>query len=231
MRLLQNDLHEGRQLDIGILDETNPSHIDRADQQTNYICVDRFNILKSSFLELDSIENFFLTYEVDFMGETAKDYGGPRREWFRECNKAIKEKYFDFGLRDLISDEYFNVGILIATCLLQGGQLPTYIPKEILEDLRDEDATSKSPCLSNLSKGLEKLGIVTFLKEFPQLLHLLRPSNQQMTAKMLLQLLTPVFSIEGTKNHAREKEIYTLFVKYTREVRCSFIVLLFIFNY
>jgi hypothetical protein len=51
------------------------------------------------------------------MGVSAKDLGGPRREWLRECNKAIKEKYFDLGLRDLLSEEYFYVGILIGTYL------------------------------------------------------------------------------------------------------------------
>jgi hypothetical protein len=44
---------------------------------TNYITVDRDQILESTFSELKYINNFRLTFKVDFMGEESVDLGGP----------------------------------------------------------------------------------------------------------------------------------------------------------
>ena len=44
------------------------------------------------------------------MGEECVDYGGPRKERIRLMNQAIKQKYFDHGLRPLLAEDYFNVG-------------------------------------------------------------------------------------------------------------------------
>ena len=43
--------------------------------RTNYICVDRHDIMKSTFSELEAIQNYHITFEVDFMGELARDLG------------------------------------------------------------------------------------------------------------------------------------------------------------
>lgn len=59
----------------------------------------RHNILETTFSELTSIESFILTFEVDSMGEKARDLGSPRKEWIRLMNNAIKnvhvERYND----------------------------------------------------------------------------------------------------------------------------------------
>ena len=52
--------------------------------------MDRENILQSTFAELESTTDYRVTFEVDFLGEMAKDYGGPRKEWIALVNKAIK---------------------------------------------------------------------------------------------------------------------------------------------
>ena len=39
--------------------------------------------------------------------------GGPRKEFFRLILKDIKEHYFDKGLRELLSDEYYIVGKIL----------------------------------------------------------------------------------------------------------------------
>jgi len=127
LRFLQKNLQEGRPLDLSSLTDFDENFNSQVGQ-TNYLSIDRNNLLESTFLELESITNYFLTYEIDFMGEEAKDLGGPRREWFKLCNNAIKLKYFDDGLRDLFAEKYFFVGILMGAALLQGGQLPRYIP-------------------------------------------------------------------------------------------------------
>ena len=56
---------------------------------TNYICVHRENVLQTTFAELESIEDFCMTFEVDFIGEVAKDFGGPRKEWIRLVNSCL----------------------------------------------------------------------------------------------------------------------------------------------
>ena len=98
MKFLQKIFVKGRPLDVADINIS-------AEGETNYICVDPENILQSTFAELESITDYRVTFEVDFLGEMAKDYG-PRKEWIALVNKAIK-KYFDNGLRDLLADEYF----------------------------------------------------------------------------------------------------------------------------
>ena len=40
----------------------------------------------------------------------AKDYGGPRKEFFLTVLNAIKEKYFDKGLRQHLFNKYETIG-------------------------------------------------------------------------------------------------------------------------
>ena len=48
------------------------------------------------------------------MGEEFVDVGGPRRTWIRLVNREMKAKYFNNGLRQYLSQDYFYVGIMIA---------------------------------------------------------------------------------------------------------------------
>lgn len=43
----------------------------------------------------------------------AEDYGGPRKEFFCMCLKAIKEKYFDDGLLPHLAKAYHTVGVIM----------------------------------------------------------------------------------------------------------------------
>ena len=83
LRVLQKELLQGRDLDV-------TSESELMEGETNYICIDRHDILKTAFTELASIENFHITFEVDFMGKKARDLGGPRKEWIRLMNLAVK---------------------------------------------------------------------------------------------------------------------------------------------
>ena len=93
------------------------------------LTVDRENILQTTFEELKDVADPRITFEVQFYGEQAVDSGGPRKEWLRLCNQNIKLKYFDNGLKEHLSEDYFYVGQLISIVLLQNGQLPVYIPR------------------------------------------------------------------------------------------------------
>ena len=122
--------------------------------ETNYICVNRHQILESTFSELQAIQDFHITFEVDFIGELARDLGGPRKEWIRLMNAAIKNKYFDNGLREYLADDYYHVGIMIGIALLQNGQLPTFMPSDVIESLVSR---VENPCISKLKQGLDVL--------------------------------------------------------------------------
>ena len=98
LRFLQKEVIKGRALDV-------TSEFEAKEGETNYICVDRHDLLNTSFAELASIEDFAITFEVDFMGEKAEDFGGPRKEWIRLMNAAIMEKYFAKGFCEFLSDE------------------------------------------------------------------------------------------------------------------------------
>ena len=73
LRFLQKELVQGRDLDV-------TSESELKEGETNYIRIDRYDILKTTFTELRSIENFHITFDVDFLGEKARDLGGPRKE-------------------------------------------------------------------------------------------------------------------------------------------------------
>ena len=208
LRFLQKELLQGRDLDV-------TSEYELMEGVTNYICIDRHDIVKTTFTELASIENFYITFEVDFMGEKARDLGGPRKEWIRLMNLAIKEKYFDHGLREHLSDDYFYVGIMMGIALLQNGQLPTFLPISVIDDLV---SSTTDCCIVNLQRGLDVFGFFKIFQKVPVLLHLVRPTTHKLAARMLLNLLSPKFSEEGSTCYLREKQVYALFVKYVREV-------------
>ncbi|KAM7433818.1 Fibronectin type 3 and ankyrin repeat domains protein 1 [Porites harrisoni] len=110
LRYVQSQLVRGRTLDV--LDES------RCEVGiTNYILVDRLHLLETAFDEISDLENLFLTLEVQFYGEVAEDFGGPRKEFFSLCVKAIKEKYFDDGLLNHQAEAYYLVGVILGMLL------------------------------------------------------------------------------------------------------------------
>lgn len=47
------------------------------------------------------------------MLQVAADYGGPRKEFFQLILREIKDTYFDNGLREILSDKYLTVGMVL----------------------------------------------------------------------------------------------------------------------
>ena len=111
LRFLQEELVKGRAMDVECESIENKG-------DTNSICVDRQRILYTTFTEFESINDFSLTFEVDFLGELAHDLGGPCKKWIRLMNMAIKDKYFEKGLREHLADDYCHVGIMMGIALL-----------------------------------------------------------------------------------------------------------------
>ena len=119
---------------------------------TIIITVDRSNILKTTFAEFESIGDFCKTFEVDFMGEEARDLRVPRKEWIL-MNHAMKEKYFANGLREFLADDYFFVGVMIGIALKKKGQLPCFLPLHVIDRLVNKREVDK--CVINIQRGLD----------------------------------------------------------------------------
>jgi len=213
LQYLQRKIGRGRPLDM--TDDTTMLMGD-----TNFIAVDRDNILDTTFEELKTVQDPRVTFQVDFYGEMAQDSGGPRKEWIRLCNQHIKTKYFDHGLKEHLAEEYFFVGQMAAIALLQNGQAPKYFSEDLLNDIFVSEKRELSSCVLKLHQGLDSLGIHMFSRKFPLFLYLPRPSqtDAKLTVPMLIHLLKPKFSEEGCNSLVHEKAVYGKFVKYMREV-------------
>ena len=214
LKYLQLYIVTGRPLEVNSLDAI-------PEGETNYITVNRDNILASTFEEFPFILDPRDTFQVDFMGEDCADLGGPRKEWIRLVLKEIKAKYFDLGLRALMSKEYYYVGQMFAIAMLQNGQMPSFLSEALIKDLIS--AKSNDSCIKQIQQGMETLGMHSALQKFPQLLYLLRPGGQNrgLNVQKLLQLVKPVFSEEGSNSLKFEKETYQVFIKYIREVAAN----------
>ena len=211
LRFLQAEIVQGRALEISSPDEALLAG------ETNFITVDRDQILKSTFSELEFVENLRFTFQVDFMGEESLDQGGPRKEWLILVMQEIKQKYFDLGLRPLLQNDYYHVGVMFALSLLQNGKIPSFLAEGTLQQIIS--IAPSDVCIKNFQKGLESLGMLSAMREFPMLVHLLRPNSQhRLSVQKLLQLLKPSFSEEGSNAFTKEKETYQCLVRYIREV-------------
>ena len=209
LRCLQKKMHKGR--DLQISDVTL-----EPEGETNYISVDRQKILDTTFSELQYIKDYRVTFEVDFMGEMARDLGGPRLEWIELVNREMKRKYFDHGLREHLAEDYFYVGAMCGIAMLQNGQVPRIYPDDVLEKMFNPSQEMPS-CQKNIQKGLQVFGMQEIFLAFPILRHLFQ-SNSSLSANRLIQIMKPIFSQEGASALQREKEIYGVFIKYIREV-------------
>jgi hypothetical protein len=209
LRCAQKHILQGRVLDTTSAESS-------VQGEVHFIDVNRYDLLKTTFDELEHLDNLRLTLQVTFYGEVAHDNGGPRKEFFRLCLRAIKEKYFDNGLHILLADDYEKIGIVMAMSILQNGPVPRFLEESILQELFQNP--QPSPCISKLRVGFDKLGLYQIGKASPMLLHLMRPSESyQLTRRKLISLLAPSFSEEGSNARMHQMTTYDFFKKYVRE--------------
>ena len=76
LKCAQKYILQGRPLDVSSPEQP-------LDGETNFVSIDRFNVLNTAVEEFKDIENPRLALEVSFYGEKAYDAGGPRKEFFR----------------------------------------------------------------------------------------------------------------------------------------------------
>ena len=188
--------------------------------EPNFIIVDRNNILETAEEEILLLHDYRKTLEVSFFGEKAKDYGGPRKEFFRLCLREIKEKYFTGGMEEHSPEKYFTVGLLLAMSIIENGAIPRYLSEAVLQEVFMKTPTEQtSPCIVQLQKGFEKLGLVTIASSLPTFLYLLRESpTSLLTCKKLLSILEPEFSDDGSNAKLFQVKTYDIFIAYTRQV-------------
>lgn len=211
LKKAQENILVGRQLDI-----VDPST--ELEGKTNFIVVDRDKLFEDAVAEIASIDNLRLPLEVNFMGEGAQDFGGPRKEFFRLVLKEIKEKLFDSGLMEDFAEYYYTSGIIMGLSVLQNGKIPTFLSEEQLQELID-DSSEHSPCILNLRNGLRKVGVLQLMAKMPLFLYLFRPSDSNtLNVRNLVRLLEPKFAEEGSNTKKYQKEVYAAFYRYMREV-------------
>ncbi|CAC5359836.1 unnamed protein product [Mytilus coruscus] len=205
LRYFQGLIVKGRKLELQHEDTVQPEP-DNHDGSTNFIMVDRYNILQTALEKNGATQETDLrkTLEVQFYTETASDYGGPRKEFFRLVLNAVYKKYFEKGLRSYMADDYTTVGKIMALSILQNGSLPTFSNEEILNDLF-ASSDPESICSKNLRIGLDSLGLVRTKKHYTH-------------TKTVIGLLRPVFSEDGTNSRVFENATYAAFMRYLRVV-------------
>lgn len=152
------------------------------DDGTSFVHISRHKVLRTALEEIPCIEDIPLTLEVSFYA------GGPRRECFRLCLQEIKKTYFDNGLKEHLSEDYEIIGLIMALSVLQNGKIPTFLDEEQLQAVSG-NANTSSRCLTNLSRGLDKLGLVKIARNLPTFLQILRPSSSSsLTRRKLVHL-------------------------------------------
>ena len=210
LRCASTHIVQGRPLDVSSASET-------VEGETNFIHVDRQDILQSAFEEISSLENLRLTLEVSFYGELASDLGGPRREFFMLCLREIQSKYFDNGLRDYMSNDYEIVGLIIGLSMLQNGRVPHFMTEDIINLTFLSEAPSA--CIAKLRAGFAKVGIFQIGKNIQAFLDIFcETGSRKLTRKKLINFLKPSFSEEGSNMRLYENAAYRAFANYIRDV-------------
>ncbi|XP_070560094.1 uncharacterized protein [Ptychodera flava] len=121
------------------------------------------------------------------------------------------------GSKFIFRRDYHTVGIVIGLSILQNGKLPQFMNSNTVEELFH--SSDPSPCILNLRNGLAKLGIYQICVGIPTFIHLFQPNpSSALTVKKVVTLLTPLFSEEGSNKRTFESKVYSLFLKYLREV-------------
>ena len=109
--------------------------------------------------EVQFLKDPRLALAVGFYGESAEDYSGPRKEFFRLCLREIKAKYFDNGLKDHLSNDYSTIGLIMVLSTLQNGSVPRLLKEDHLQALFPSEEPS-NPCISRLRFGFKTLELI-----------------------------------------------------------------------
>ncbi|XP_071784558.1 G2/M phase-specific E3 ubiquitin-protein ligase-like [Asterias amurensis] len=205
-----NMFMEGRKLD--------PVTPDEMEGETLNVFISRSSVMDDLVSEL-VVDNFRpnIPISVEFFGEEASDYGGPRQELFRLWLKEVVARVFSDDSDDggyvlgnnpaFLNSVYKTSGILIGLCLLQGGPPTTFLATSLVEDLLGAAVITAGSALEQFVEGLRTTGILQLLTAFPQ-------------CKSLLLQSTPSDLTMSSFLHMFQKEEATMstFIRYLRQV-------------
>ncbi|CAC5389516.1 unnamed protein product [Mytilus coruscus] len=232
LRYLQKNIVTGRELEMSSIETP-------TDGDTNFISVDRHELIETAFDEVGALTDLRPTLEVQFYGENAVDSGGPRKEFFRLILREIKEKYFEPIRPFAKMEDYETIGKILALSMLQNGKIPQFLDFSLVNELFE--SSSPSLVVLNLRKGLDSLArtlqgthylqkeniilrIVICVRSLligsslPQFRHLFNTKQPVMTLKGAITMLKPKFSEPGSNKRSLETRVYSVFTKYLREV-------------
>ncbi|XP_021362402.1 uncharacterized protein LOC110456155 [Mizuhopecten yessoensis] len=155
--------------------------------------------------EIVEVHNLRFLLEVNFYGEESEDFGGPRKEFFRLAEEAIKtrlcEEADNLKLDDLhvASKTFYVAGIVLGLSAIQGGPC--------------------SPIVAYVTSPHDREAHDTeLLERKPTFRHLFARVRQDLTVQQLLTLLEAEFSEAGYSKRLNEERTYRMFVKYVRNV-------------
>ncbi|XP_063400103.1 uncharacterized protein LOC134684725 [Mytilus trossulus] len=209
LRYLQKNIVTGRELEISSIETP-------TDGDTNFISVNRQELIETAFDEVGALTDLRPTLEVQFYGENAVDSGGPRKEFFRLILREIKEKYFEPVRPFAKMEDYETIGKILALSMLQNGKIPQFLDFSLVDELFE--SSSPSLVVLNLRKGLDSLGLYKIGSSLPQFRHLFNTKPPILTLKGAITMLKPNFSEPGTNRRSLQTRVYSVFTKYLREV-------------
>ena len=115
LRFFQKNLVKGRVLDVQ--DTSTLQNV----KLTIFMLRGIIQWMESAFLQLESIQNLHITFEVDFI-----HICDLARCCIHFVKVAMNENDFNKGLGKYLADDYYKVGIMISIALLQNGRLPKF---------------------------------------------------------------------------------------------------------
>ncbi|XP_068689840.1 uncharacterized protein [Montipora foliosa] len=217
-------LLRGRKLDL-------ESDSELCEGDTTEIFISLFNLFHDAMEEVlrEDVIDYSLPLEVTFTGESAQDYGGPRRQFLGSIMREIRDRLFLEQNHELLLSEdlaalenqhYFGAGLFFGFSLLQGGPLPTFLAEEQIQRIFAKgDLCSLSRDEIQFRAGLEKFGLIELFHGKPCLVFLFRKTAVlPLTYAKLVKLLEPMFSKQGTSRRQQEERTYRLFLNYLKEV-------------
>ena len=124
------------------------------------ICIRRSHVFDDALCQF-SKEFFFVDkmLKVEFFNDPAVDDGGPRREFFYLLlhgifNSSLFSVYPSnvvpvHNIKAVSANTYYVVGKMIATCIIQGGEVPTCFAKAVADYLVF-DRVSSPVCIDDI---------------------------------------------------------------------------------
>ncbi|XP_069126951.1 uncharacterized protein [Argopecten irradians] len=202
----------GRPLDVIREDEA-------LEGETTSIYISRGNLFKDTCEELLVQDNIRNPLEVNFHGECALDYGGPRREFLTAflnefklnmCHEQDGYIVLKYNEEYLAMRRYFTAGIIVGLSAIEGGPVSDCLDSVV--------SRSHGEIATQFIAGLNKTGIAQLMAAKSIVRYLFRPQvSPTVTINKFLHLFKTTFADEGGNRRVREEASYRNFVRYVRE--------------